>query len=438
MLFLRHFFFALSQQKPPFCTLLLFCVLLPCTASAIDYFNVNNPKFHALRLESSLEPANSIDLLYIQSLIESTLQQTQYFSVKAIQGKRPSAKASFHLHLKLINKNPFSMQISLHSIKRKKVLIQQNISADADEDLKKMTLKLSDQIVEATLGVPGIAFSQIAYTAKFSDLEKQIMRISFDGTQQQRFSYNFASNNLSNWSFDDQHLLYTQFSRSGSQIAIQALDRTQSTIISIPKVKQPLAGSWHPNGKKLLLTLMQGGNTDIYEYHLKNKTLKPVTQWSSLETSGVWSPDGRYIAFVSDHVRHKYPQVYILKYGQRLRSGYEQRITFNGGYNTSPRWSPDSKRLIYTGKYKRHFQIFKYTLATRKHQLLTFGSYDSEHPDWSPNGKQIVFSSKKTGVFKLYYISEHGGTMRRVTTNPASTVETAPAWSKGNPAYLLP
>ena len=36
-----------------------------------------------------------------------------------------------------------------------------------------------------------------------------------------RFSYNLGSNNLSNWSFDSNYILYTTLTRSSAQLAIQ-------------------------------------------------------------------------------------------------------------------------------------------------------------------------------------------------------------------------
>ena len=131
-------------------------------------------------------------------------------------------------------------------------------------------------------------------------------------------------------------------------------------------------------------------------------------------------------SFVSDSVRFQQPQIYI----HDTKNKKTRRITFRGKYNSSPRWSPDGTQIIYEGKRKGYFQIFKYTLSTNRHLQLTFGRFNSEKPDWSPNGKQIVFSSNRDGLSKLFLTSVHGGRMIRLTTNPKSVIETNPVWSK--------
>ena len=113
-----------------------------------------------------------------------------------------------------------------------------------------------------------------------------------------------------------------------------------------------------------------------------------------------------------------------------LNNHKTERITFRGSYNSSPKWSPDGSQLIYERQKKGFFQIYKYTLLTRRHLQLTFGRFDSEKPDWAPNGKQIVFSSKRKKAPKLYYISSFGGRAIRVTTTPSDIAETNPVWSK--------
>jgi TolB protein len=105
-------------------------------------------------------------------------------------------------------------------------------------------------------------------------------------------------------------------------------------------------------------------------------------------------------------------------------------VTFKGNFNSSPQWSPNGTQLIYERQEKGYFQLYIYTLSTRRHLQLTFGRFNSEKPDWAPNGKQIVFSAKKKNVPKLYYISSFGGRTIRVTKTPSNIAETNPVWSK--------
>ena len=249
---------------------------------------------------------------------------------------------------------------------------------------------------------------------------------SYDGTVIQRFSYNLGSNNFSSWSFDNKNIIYTTFTRSKAQLAIQPAIRLRSKILAFPAGFQPLGASWNPDGKSVLLTLMKQGNADIFSYNISDAKLESMFNWKSLETSPHMSPDGKKIAVVSDTAFPRRPQIYI----HNLKTEKTERVTFKGNYNSSPKWSPDSTKLVYERQEKKFFPIYKYNLLTRRHVQLTFGRHDSEKPDWSPNGKQIIFSSKMEKVPKLYYISSFGGRTIRVTKSSPNISETNPVWSK--------
>ncbi|MGK5092869.1 hypothetical protein WDW89_12740 [Deltaproteobacteria bacterium TL4] len=402
---------------------------------AIEYFDITNPRFQPLLVGVTIEPASDVDALFIQSMFQNNLEQTMYFKVKRLTGKNAEVLSSgskeytFHLSLKLSPGPPLRMDYSLRHLESGEELLHAQFSGGTSGKLRPWAIKLANDIVKATMGFDGVADSQIAYTYAMPKGRKVISLTSFDGTQNKRFSYNLGINNLPSWSFDNLSILYTSFSNSISQVSLQSLDRLKARILSFPGV-QPLGGSWSPDGTQILLTLMKHGNADIYLYPLDgSKEPEPLTSWKSLETAPAWSPDGKKMAFVSDRIRYKQPQIYIYYF----KTKKSERVTFKGRYNTSPKWSPDSKWLVYEGLIDGYFQIFKYYLPSQRHQQLTFGNYDSEKPDWSPNGQTLVFSSRKAGIPKLYYMSVHGGNSVRVTTNPNKISETAPAWSKQPP-----
>ncbi len=406
-------------------------------AGAIDYFDITQPRFRPLVVGLSMNPANHLDGLYVQSILQSNLEQTLFFRMvpvapldseagKTSQSPDSTRQYAFRIDLQLKSENPMELTYQIRGKEGTYPLLEGYLVQGEQLDLKGIGLKLADTFVEVSLGFKGISQSRIAYTAQKKGGRKNIMLSSYDGTRQQRFSYNLGSNNHPSWSFDNKRLLYTTFTRSGAQIAIQPVNRLRASILSFPSGTQPLGGSWSPDGKSILITLMKHGNADIYSYQLETKNLEKLLPWRSLEMSPVWSGQGSAIAFVSDSARFRQPQIYLNDWKSRKT----KRITFRGHYNSAPRWSPDGTQLVYESKKKGHFQIYKYTLATNRHLQLTSGRFNNEKPDWSPNGKQIVFVSSRTGTPKLHLISIHGGPMIRLTTNPKSIAETNPVWSK--------
>jgi len=402
-------------------------IFLTCehSASAIDYFEITNPKFVPVKVGLSKE--TSPDVIYLQNVFKTNLEKVLYFKFITVSKEEfdQSEEVIFHLDLELKSK-PLLLKIFLRSHGEKNPVSKELYPVGTDHDLRKMGLKLADWFIEKTLEFKGVSSSMISYTAQKTNRRKNIFLSSYDGTILKRFSYNLGSNNLSNWSFDSNYILYTTLTRSSAQLAIQPAKRLRAKILSFPPGFQPLSASWNLDGESILLTLMKQGNADIFSYHLENAQLERIFAWKSLETSPQISPDGRKIAFVSDSSRPGRPQIYI----HNLSTLKTERVTFTGNFNSSPKWSPDGTQLIYESQKNGYFQLHRYTLSTRRHLQLTFGRFDSEKPDWAPNGKQIVFSAKVKNTPKLYYISSFGGRSIRVTETPPNIAETNPVWSK--------
>ena len=395
------------------------------TALAIDYIEITNPKFIPVKVGVAFGLSTETEI--IKKIFKANLDKVLYF--KIISGTKKEFENSesvfFHLDLELKN-NPVRLNSKIWSHGKKEAISVKTFALGNGQNIRDLGLAVSDWFVKHTLQFNGVSTSRIAYTAQEKNRRKNIMLSSYDGTKIQRFSYNLGSNNFSSWSFDNRNILYTTFTRSKAQLVIQPSIRLRSKILAFPAGSQPLGASWHPNGESILLTLMKQGNADIYNYNIADLKLKSLFSWKSLETSPHMSPDGKKIAFVSDTAYPRRPQIYIHNFSTKKT----ERVTFKGNYNSSPKWSPDSAKLVYERQKKNIFQLYKYNLLTRRHTQLTFGRHNSEKPDWSPNGKQIIFSAKLKKVPKLYYISSFGGRTIRVTNSKQNISETNPVWSK--------
>ena len=409
---------------------LLFWLFIGTKVFSLDYFEIKNPKFHPIGIGIHVQPETDIEAGFLQGVLQNNLEQTLYFSLLPIAWndvlKGINETLLYHLQIRFQSSPVKQVEMSLREIKSQKILLTKSTQIPHKKVIRKIGLQWSDQIIETTLQIPGLSTSQIAYVAKSPQTSKNIRIVSFDGTQDERFSYNLGSNNLPTWSFDNKYLMYTIFTSTASQIAIQPVHRPQARLLSFPLGVQPLSGSWSPDGSNILLTLMKHGNADIYRYDLSTDAIEQLTQWVSLETSPIWSANGKMIAFVSDKKKFQFPQIYVHDFERQTTTHLPLKLR----YVSAPKWSPDGENLLFEGKKGSFFQIFKYNLVTKKQQQLTFGAFHAGKPDWSPNGQQFVFSARKKRVPKIYYMSAYGGRMVRVTANPDSVTETSPVWNK--------
>jgi Tol biopolymer transport system component len=67
-------------------------------------------------------------------------------------------------------------------------------------------------------------------------------------------------------------------------------------------------------------------------------------------------------------------------------------------------------------------------------QITTIGGSKLEHPTFGPDGIQIVFVSNIDGNDDLWYITEDGNNLRKLTTNPG--IDKDPAWSPNGDVIL--
>ncbi len=195
-----------------------------------------------------------------------------------------------------------------------------------------------------------------------------------------------------------------------------------------------------------------------------------------------WSPDGRWLAFVSDRegeppektaaepkdskkLGKGKPQLWLIP----TNGGEARQLTFMEHGATSPVWSPDSSHLLFSaavgstpeegtdGKplpqarvidrlwyrldgagyiYERRSHLFLLALNGGEPEQLTDGDWDDGEAAWSPDGSQIAFTSNhaedrwrvpSADVYTLALTAGKAGTLRCLTDG--SLACSSPSWS---------
>ena len=138
----------------------------------------------------------------------------------------------------------------------------------------------------------------------------------------------------------------------------------------------------------------------------------PQTVFSSNEPimSPAWSPDGKYLAYVS--FEDKRPAIYW----QNIYTGRRELLSERPGLNGAPEFSPDGRWLaLVLSSSPGNPDIYVMDLTTHVLRRITTSDAIDTEPAWSPDGHSLYFTSDRGGSPQIYKVSLSGGTPQRVT-----------------------
>ncbi|HEU4524885.1 MAG TPA: S9 family peptidase [Gemmatimonadales bacterium] len=256
-----------------------------------------------------------------------------------------------------------------------------------------------------------------------------------------------------------------------AQRPVQSRDLLRIREVSDPQLSPD--GAWVAYTVTTSDTAADKRDSDVWMSRWDGKRSVRLTYSKAREHSPRWSPDGRYLAFLSSREDpREVAQIWLLD-----RTGGEaERVTdFPGGVSDYA-WAPDGSRLAiiasdptpdqlaegqdsskkrprpivinryrfkydevgYIGAEREHLHLF--TLADRKATLLTPGDYDEAAPSWSPDGRSLAFLSRRrpeydrTDNWDVYVVAATPGAEPRQLTTFAGA-DGDPEWGSRAPSW---
>ncbi|HEV7844592.1 MAG TPA: hypothetical protein VGO69_12940, partial [Pyrinomonadaceae bacterium] len=105
------------------------------------------------------------------------------------------------------------------------------------------------------------------------------------------------------------------------------------------------------------------------------------------------SPDGRWVAYtISDlnmDANRRVAQIYLVS----MDGGEARQLTNAPQPSSSPRWSPDGKRIAFISAREGGPQVWTIDVVTNEQKRVTNISTGASDPVWSPDGRMIAFVS---------------------------------------------
>ena len=158
-----------------------------------------------------------------------------------------------------------------------------------------------------------------------------------------------------------------------------------------------MSPAWSPDGRWLAYVSFEGGRSGILLQELATGLRRKVTDFAGINGAPAFSPDGRRLALTLS--REGSPDIHVLN----LESGELRRLTTSPDIDTEPAWSPDGRDIVFTsdrsGARPQLFRISASGASTP--ERLTFSGRYNARAVFSPDGSRLAFVHESDGDYRI-------------------------------------
>jgi len=318
------------------------------------------------------------------------------------------------------------VQYELFDVPRETRMVGEVISG-TQEQLRDIAHQISDVVFQQVTGVRGAFGTKILYitSQRMSDTvtNYQLNMSDADGGRPQVLLQSQEPIMSPAWSPDASQIAYVSFESTRPRIYIQTLATgAREQVTDFPGINS--SPVWSPDGTRMAMVLSKDGNPDVYVMDLRTRDLRKVTTHFAVDTEPSWTPDGRSLIYTSEQGGNNRPQIYQVS----LDTGFSERVTFDGIYNSKGMLLEDGQNLVMIHRYDatEDFHLAIQNLERGTIRTLTATALD-ESPTIAPNASMILYASKEGGRGVLNGVSIDGRIKFRLPVQQGDVRE--PAWS---------
>ncbi len=205
-----------------------------------------------------------------------------------------------------------------------------------------------------------------------------------------RFTFEPSNENYPYWSPDGKRIAYWSDAPGASGVVAKQLTGSGETELLAPLADEVALKDWSADGSTIFLDTFGATGSDIATLAVSgDKKVKPFLNGAFNEFSGRLSPDGRYLAYVSDESGRD--EIYVQTYPDRSE---KWQISARGG--DDPHWANGGRELLYLSPEQQMMSV-PITLA----------------PPFAPGTPAVLFQTKILGPGQQrnhYAVTRDGGT----------------------------
>lgn len=282
-------------------------------------------------------------------------------------------------------------------------------------------LRAADVAVEKTngLGLKGFFASKITFIRDQGRVKEVCTADLFFGEAKQ-LSHNNALSLMPRWAAPDgSKIIYTSFYKSNSAdiFLLDVASGRHTVFAKFQGTNQ--AARFSPNWQQVAMVLSGEGTPEIYVANAQGSQVSRKTRSDQVKSSPCWSPDGSRIVFTSEPG----PQLYVM-----APSGAGMtRLTTGFSYCAEPDWSrANPKKIAITVRTAdRRYQIAVYDFDKGRADVVSKAEFDGIEPSWLPDGRHLVYTARDRSSSVLSILDTETGLSKRISATNLGPVAQA-------------
>lgn len=163
----------------------------------------------------------------------------------------------------------------------------------------------------------------------------------------------------------------------------------------------------HPSLNKVFFQRYHGSQTDICVMETGGRSFSPFIQTGFNELHPALSPDGKWLAYVSN--ASGYYEIYLTR-SDRFKP---LAVTRSSQDHFNPSWSSDGKSILFETLPNWDIKIID--AETQKDSVLVDHAANDESPVFTPDGNYIIFHSDRAGKKAIFALNLKDGTQMQLT-----------------------
>ncbi len=267
-------------------------------------------------------------------------------------------------------------------------LYSYNLSNDS---IKQLTFYSEYDIKFPSAGIDHIIFENGGYLYKYSIKDKQAEKINVQISNDQIYARNElkkVSDKIKSYSLSPNGKRIV-FSARGDIFSVPAQDGITYNITNSPCAHDQNA-AWSPDGKYIAYLSDKTGEYEIYiqPHDLSREPVQVTNNAETYKFSIKWSPDSKKILWNDRKLRLRYVDIDTKKTTLVRKAKHDVIREFN--------WSPDSRWIVYSEEGDNTmYKIFIYQIDDQTNHYVSGEWYHSNNPSFSNDGKYLFFTSAR-------------------------------------------